>query len=64
MGFWDELRNKTQRAKGRGKERFGRQTRNRSLEGKGRTDRYKSGAKQVGEQAKDAAREVRKTFKR
>lgn len=64
MGFWDKLRNKTQRAKGRGKEGIGRGTRNRSLQGRGKADRYEGGAKQVGEQAKDAAKEVRKTFRR
>jgi len=64
MGFMDKLRNKIQRTKGRGKERVGRQTGDRSLEGKGKADRYKGGAKQVGEQAKGAVREVRKTFKR
>ncbi|MFG2006715.1 CsbD family protein [Spirillospora sp. NPDC048911] len=64
MGFLDKFRNKTQRTRGRGNERMGRQTRNRSLEGKGKAGRYKGGAKQVGQQAKDAAREVRKTFRR
>jgi uncharacterized protein YjbJ (UPF0337 family) len=64
MGFLDKLRNKAQRGKGRGKEEIGRQTGDPYLEGEGKADRIKGGAKQVGEQMKDAAKEVRKTFHR
>jgi uncharacterized protein YjbJ (UPF0337 family) len=62
MGFWDKLKNKTQRAKGHGKERVGRETGDPYLETKGQAERVKGGAKQVGEQVKDAGKEVRKTF--
>jgi uncharacterized protein YjbJ (UPF0337 family) len=62
MGFLDKLKNKTQKAKGRGKEEAGRQTGDPSLEAEGGKDRAAGGAKQVGEQAKDAAKEARRTF--
>ncbi|KAB2345514.1 CsbD family protein [Actinomadura rudentiformis] len=64
MGFLDKLKNKAQKAKGRSKEEAGRDTRDPYLEAEGRRDRMAGGAKQVGEQAKDAAKEARDTFKR
>jgi uncharacterized protein YjbJ (UPF0337 family) len=64
MGFMDKLKNRLQQAKGRGKEAAGRETGDTSLEAEGRGDRTAGGAKQVGEQAKDAAREAKKTFER
>jgi uncharacterized protein YjbJ (UPF0337 family) len=63
MGFLDKLKNRTTQAKGRAKEATGRQQRDPYLEAEGRGDRVKGGAKQVGEQAKDAAKDVRRTFK-
>jgi uncharacterized protein YjbJ (UPF0337 family) len=64
MGFLDKFKNKAQRAKGRGKEEAGRESRDPYLEAEGRKDRLAGGAKQVGEQAKDAAREARRTAER
>lgn len=64
MGFLDKLKNKAQRAKGRGKEEAGRRSGDPYLEAEGSRDRMAGGAKQVGEQAKDAAREARETFRR
>ncbi|WP_433170369.1 CsbD family protein [Actinoallomurus sp. CA-150999] len=64
MGFLDKLRNKVQKAKGRGKEAAGRSAGDPYLEDEGRKDRMVGGAKQVGERAKDAAKEVRRTFER
>ncbi|WP_030173177.1 CsbD family protein [Spirillospora albida] len=64
MGFLDKIKNKTQRAKGRGKEEAGRRSGDPNLEAEGTRDRMAGGAKQVGEQAKDAAREARETFRR
>ncbi|MCO5971168.1 CsbD family protein [Actinoallomurus soli] len=64
MGLLDKLRNKAEKAKGRGKEAAGREAGDPYLESEGRKDRMKGGAKQVGEQAKDAAKEVRRTFER
>jgi uncharacterized protein YjbJ (UPF0337 family) len=61
MGLIDKLRNKTQMGKGRAKEQVGRKAGDPYLETKGQTDRIKGGAKQVGEQVKDAAKDVRRS---
>ncbi|MEV3920005.1 CsbD family protein [Actinomadura coerulea] len=60
MGFLDKLKNKTQQAKGRGKEEAGRQSGDPNLEAEGKGDRATGGAKQVGEKAKDAAKEAKR----
>ncbi|QKW34367.1 CsbD family protein [Actinomadura sp. NAK00032] len=62
MSFLDKLKNKTQKAMGQGKEEAGRQTGDRSMEAEGRRDQAAGGTKQVGEKAKDAAQEARRTF--
>nr|WP_221494409.1 CsbD family protein [Actinomadura coerulea] len=54
------MKNKTQQAKGRGKEEAGRQSGDPYLEAEGKSDRATGGAKQVGEKAKDAAREAKR----
>jgi uncharacterized protein YjbJ (UPF0337 family) len=64
MGFMDKLKNRLQMGKGRAKEATGRQTRDPYLEAEGRGDRMAGGAKQVGEQAKDAAKNVKRSFRR
>ncbi|SNS08062.1 CsbD family protein [Actinomadura mexicana] len=61
MGFLDKLKNKAQQAKGRGKEEAGRQSGDPNLEAEGKSDRASGGVKQVGEKAKDAAREAKRT---
>ncbi|MFC6882358.1 MULTISPECIES: CsbD family protein [Actinomadura] len=61
MGFLDKLKNRAQRAKGRSKERAGRDARDPYLEAEGRRDRVAGGAKQVGERVKDTAKEIRRT---
>ncbi|MGI8330820.1 CsbD family protein [Actinomadura scrupuli] len=62
MSFLDKLKNKAQQTKGRGKEEAGRRADDPYLEGEGKADRIEGGAKQVGERAKDAVKDVRKTF--
>lgn len=64
MSFLDKLKNKFQQTKGRSKEEAGRQAGDPYLEGEGRKDRYAGGAKQVGEHAKDAAKDIKRTFDR
>lgn len=64
MGFMDKLKNRMQKGKGRGKEAVGRETGDPYLEAEGRKDRAAGGAKQMGERAKDAVKDVRKTFER
>lgn len=63
MGFLDKLRNKLQMGKGRGKAKAGRATGDPYLEAKGQGERAAGAAKQVGEQAKDAGKNVRDAFK-
>ncbi|TDD65033.1 CsbD family protein [Actinomadura darangshiensis] len=62
MSFLDKLKNKAQKAKGRGKEEAGRQSGDPRLEAEGRGERTAGGAKQVGERVKDAGKETRRTF--
>ena len=64
MGFMDKLRNRFQMAKGRGEERAGRAMGDRDMEARGAGDRVEGGTRQVGEQVKDAGKNVRDTFKR
>ncbi|MBE1536886.1 CsbD family protein [Actinomadura algeriensis] len=64
MKLMDTLKNKTQRAKGRAKEDAGRRSGDPDMEAEGRKDRMAGGAKQAGEKAKDAFREVKRTGER
>ena len=63
MSFMDKLRNRLQMGKGRGKAKVGRATGDPYLEAKGQGERVSGAAKQVGEQAKDAGKNVRDVFK-
>lgn len=64
MGFMDKMRNKFTMGKGRTKQKVGRATRNRSLEGKGQSERAGGAARQVGEQFKDATKNIKHAFKK
>lgn len=63
MGFIDKLRNRFTMGKGRAKEDVGRATGDPYLETKGQAERAGGAGRQVGEQAKDAAKNVRDAFK-
>ena len=63
MGFIDKLRNRFTMGKGRAKEDVGRATGDPYLETKGQAERAGGAGKQVGEQVKDAAKNVRDAFK-
>jgi uncharacterized protein YjbJ (UPF0337 family) len=63
MGFMDKMRNRFQMGKGRAKAKTGRATGDRSMEARGYAERADGGARQVGEQVKDAGKNVRDTFK-
>ena len=63
MGFMDKLRNRFQMAKGHGEERAGRAMGDPDLEARGAGDRVEGGTRQVGEQVKDAGKNVRDAFK-
>jgi uncharacterized protein YjbJ (UPF0337 family) len=56
MGAADKMKNKAQAAKGQAKEKTGRATGDRRLEGKGNADRMAGNLKQAGENVKDAVR--------
>lgn len=63
MGFIDKLRNKFTMGKGRAKENVGRAAGDPYLEAKGQTERVEGAGRQVGEQVKDAGKNVRDAFK-
>ena len=63
MGFMDKLRNRFQMGKGRAKAKTGRATGDPYLEAEGQAERVEGATRQVGEQAKDAAKNVRDAFK-
>lgn len=62
MGLLDKLKNRTRQLKGRGKEEAGRAADDPRLEGEGKADRAAGGVKQAGERAKDAARDIKRSF--
>ena len=64
MGFFDKIRNKMQMGRGRVKEGAGRAMGDPYLESEGKADRVSGGVKQVGEQVKDATRNVREALDR
>ena len=63
MGFMDKLRNRLTMGKGRAKQDVGRATGDPYLETKGQAERVEGAGRQVGEQAKDAAKNVKDAFK-
>ena len=63
MGFMDKLRNRFTMGKGRAKQDVGRATDNPDLEARGQAERIEGAGRQVGEQAKDAGKNVRDAFK-
>jgi uncharacterized protein YjbJ (UPF0337 family) len=64
MSTQDRASNRAQDAKGRVKEAAGSITGNRGLERKGKRDQAKAGAKNVGEDLKDAAHKTKKAVTR
>jgi uncharacterized protein YjbJ (UPF0337 family) len=63
MGLLDKVRNRLMMSRGRGKQKTGRLTRNRSMQAKGMGERASGAARQVAEQAKDAGRNIRDAVK-
>lgn len=64
MSFFNKMRNKAQVSRGRAKQKVGRATNNRHLQAEGLGDRIRGGARQLGEEVKDAGKDVKRTFKR
>jgi uncharacterized protein YjbJ (UPF0337 family) len=64
MGFMDKLRNKFKMGRGRVKENVGRTVGDPYLETKGQGERADGAARQVGEQVKDAGKNVKDAFEK
>jgi uncharacterized protein YjbJ (UPF0337 family) len=62
MGFIDKMRNKFMMGRGRAKQDAGRTTGDRRLEAEGQGERVEGATRQVGEQVKDAGKNVRDAF--
>jgi uncharacterized protein YjbJ (UPF0337 family) len=63
MGFMDKLRNRFTMSKGHAKQETGRATGDPYLEARGQGERVGGATRQVGEQAKDSAKDVKDAFK-
>ena len=62
MGFIDKLRNKFKMGRGRATENAGRAAGDPYLEAKGQRERMGGAARQVGEQVKDAGKNIKDAF--
>lgn len=62
MGFMDKLRNRFKMSRGKAKQDVGRATGDPYLEARGQGERISGAASQVGEQVKDAGKNVRDAF--
>jgi len=63
MGFMDKLRNRFTMGRGKAKQDVGRATGDPYLQAEGRGDRVEGAGRQVGEQVKDAGKNIRDGFK-
>ena len=63
MGFGDKVQNKAEELKGEVKERLGDATDNERLQAEGAAEKAEANARQAGEHVKDAAHDVRDTFR-
>lgn len=64
MGLMNKLRNRFQMTRGHARQEAGRATDDPYLEASGQAERVEGAARQVGEQAKDAGKNVRDAFRR
>jgi uncharacterized protein YjbJ (UPF0337 family) len=64
MGLMDKMRNKFMMGRGRAKQDAGRAMNDPYLEGEGRAERVEGAGRQVGEQVKDAGRNMKDAFKK
>jgi uncharacterized protein YjbJ (UPF0337 family) len=62
MGFMDKLRNRFRMGRGRAKENVGKAAGDPYLETRGKAERIDGAGRQVGEQVKDAGKNVRDAF--
>ena len=63
MGFMDKLKNRFTMGRGQAKQNVGRATGDPYLEAEGKTERVEGAGRQVGEQVKDAGKNVKDAFK-
>ena len=63
MGFMDKLKNQFTMGRGQAKQNVGRATGDPHLEAEGKTERVEGAGRQVGEQVKDAGKNVKDAFK-
>jgi uncharacterized protein YjbJ (UPF0337 family) len=63
MSFMDKLRNRFKMGRGRARQKVGQATGDPYQEASGQAERIEGAGRQVGEQAKDAAKNVRNAFK-
>jgi uncharacterized protein YjbJ (UPF0337 family) len=59
MGLGDKISNKAEELKGKVKETVGRATGNQELEAEGQIDQGRAEVKKVGENIKDAAKDIK-----
>ncbi len=60
MGMFDKAKNKAEKLTGQAKEVIGEHTGNEDLEAEGQKDQAKASVKNVGEDVKDAASDIKK----
>ena len=63
VGLDDKVQNTAEDAKGKAKEATGAVTGNESMKAEGRDDQGKASAKEAGRHVKEAAQDVKDTFK-
>lgn len=64
MGMDDKASHQGEDTKGKAKEAAGKATGNHRLEGEGKDDQASASRKKAGEKAKDAAKDVKDSFKK
>jgi len=64
MGFTDKAKSKAQEMSGMAKERIGDATDNERLRAEGASEQSAARARQAGQHAKEAGRDVRETFEK
>ncbi|MCT9869861.1 CsbD family protein [Paenarthrobacter aurescens] len=63
MGLGDKIKNAAEEATGKVKEKTGEATGDRDLQAEGLADQSNANLKQAGEKVKDAAKDVKDSFK-
>lgn len=64
LSFLDKIRNRSRISRGRAKQKIGRATNNPRLQAEGLADRVSGGARQLGEELKDAGNDIKRSFRR